>query len=88
MNQFGELRLVRRDSSLVAPHAADSTLTPTGGQRVETATGAGLDDEDLAELDEDGPADTVRLNVYSSAQHFASMQSLDQHHHLLTTSTS
>ena len=33
---------------------------------------------DLAELDGDGPSDTVGLQVYSTGQHFANMQSLEQ----------
>jgi hypothetical protein len=35
-------------------------------------------EEDLAELEGDGPGDLNRLNIYSNTQHFTNIQSLDQ----------
>ena len=35
-------------------------------------------EEDLLELERDGPGDFNRLHIYSTAQHFTNIQSLDQ----------
>ena len=69
-NRLESLRLDSQQPEL----GTQSVNNQTEGQRVDTEAEF---EDDLAEAEGDGPGDTVGLQVYSTAQHFASMQSLD-----------
>ena len=75
-NRLGGLRLASNNNQQL-----NQQLNPAES-RPSNQLDDDLDDEipEAEEEDGDGPRDTVSIQVYTTAQHFANMQTLDDQH--------